>query len=178
MRVIAGQLGGRQFDSPHTERTHPMGDRVRGALFNALGDVSGMQVLDAFAGSGALAFEALSRGAAQALLIDNDTSSQITIRHNIAQLDLAAKARLVAANCSSWSDLNPTQQFDIVFADPPYQQLQLSLIEKLVRHVTPGGFLVLSWPGKQALPELSEHGLELVRQKSYGDAQLAFYQKS
>ena len=69
MRVIAGRLGGRLFDSPHTRRTHPMSDKARGALFNMLGDIEGMHVLDPFAGTGALSFEAISRGAASALAI-------------------------------------------------------------------------------------------------------------
>ena len=70
MRVIAGRLGGRNFDSPKTQRTHPMSDKVRGALFNALGDLGGLTVLDAFAGSGACSLEAASRGATEVLAID------------------------------------------------------------------------------------------------------------
>ena len=72
MRIIAGYLGGRQFNSPRSNRTHPMSDKARGGLFNALGDISGLTVLDAFAGSGALSFEAISRGAESVIAVDID----------------------------------------------------------------------------------------------------------
>jgi 16S rRNA (guanine966-N2)-methyltransferase len=72
MRVIAGFLGGRNFDSPGGHRTHPMSDKVRGAVFGVLGDIKGLSVLDAFAGSGALSIEAVSRGAKYAVAIDVD----------------------------------------------------------------------------------------------------------
>ena len=67
MRIIAGTLKGQQFQTPHSHKTHPMGDKIRGALFNVLGDIEGLSFLDAFSGSGALAFEAASRGAASVL---------------------------------------------------------------------------------------------------------------
>jgi 16S rRNA (guanine966-N2)-methyltransferase len=84
MRIIAGRLGGRHFASPQGRRTHPMSDKMRGALFNALGDIDGLSVLDAFAGSGALAFEAVSRGAGHAVAIDVDKSAQRAIAENIS----------------------------------------------------------------------------------------------
>jgi 16S rRNA (guanine(966)-N(2))-methyltransferase RsmD len=76
MRIIAGTLGGRTFESPHGRRTHPMSDKVRGSLFNTLGDIDGLTILDAFAGSGALAFEAISRGAEHVLAIEIDNRAQ------------------------------------------------------------------------------------------------------
>jgi 16S rRNA (guanine966-N2)-methyltransferase len=164
------------FDSPQGHRTHPMSERVRGGLFNALGDIDNLTVLDAFAGSGALAFEAISRGAASALAIEIDKRAQDAIARNIRTLGLSKQIKLVRANCSSWSDNNAETQFDIVLSAPPYDDLQPSVVQKLVKHTKPGGLYVLDWPGKQALPELED--LELLTAKDYGDAQLAFYRKT
>ena len=88
MRIIAGRLGGRVFSTPHSARTHPMADRVRGALFNVLGDLSGLTVFDPFTGSGALAYEAVSRGAATVLCIDTDKAAQKTVKENISALGI------------------------------------------------------------------------------------------
>jgi 16S rRNA (guanine966-N2)-methyltransferase len=176
MRIIAGKLGGRNFDSPHGKRTHPMSDKVRGALFNILGDIQGLSVLDAFAGSGALGFEALSRGAGQVLAIEIDAKAQKTIASNAKTLDAAGQFKLVRANCSSWSDTNPANEFDIVLAAPPYDDLQLPVVEKLSRHVAKGGLYVLDWPGKTPAPDLPS--LTILNQKNYGDAQLVFYESA
>src|SRR6185312_1690039 len=102
LRVVAGALGGRVFDSPDGHRTHPMSERVRGGLFNALGDIENLTVLDAFAGSGALGFEAISRGAASVLAVEIDKRAQDAISRNIRTLGLAKQMKLVRANCSSW----------------------------------------------------------------------------
>ncbi len=173
MRIIAGALGGRQFVSPRSQRTHPMADRVRGALFNTLGDIEGLTILDAFAGSGALSFEGLSRGAASALMIEIDKPAQMAITSSITTLGLGSQAKLVKANCSGWSDKNPDQTFDVVIVAPPYDDLQLTVVTKMVRHITTGGLLILDWPGKMEAPTFA--GLEIVEQKNYGDAQLVFY---
>lgn len=174
MRIIAGSLGGRQFDAPKGHRTHPMSDKARGGLFNVLGDVSDLHILDAFAGSGALSFEALSRGAASALLIELDRRAQQTISNNIKGLGLQNSAKLIKANAGSWSNKNQDQQFDIVLVAPPYDDVQLGLVQKLARHVKPAGLLVLDWPPKLAIPEMV--GLKIVKEKDYGDAKLVFYQ--
>jgi 16S rRNA (guanine(966)-N(2))-methyltransferase RsmD len=153
-----------------------MSDKARGALFNVLGDISGLSVLDGFAGSGALGFEAISRGATTALAIENDKSAQRAIAENIEQLGLTDKMRLVKANIGSWSDNNPAQTFDIVLCDPPYDKLQLTTLQKLARHLAPGGTYILSWPGDLTAPELV--GLKIVATKNYAGAQLVFYQKT
>src|SRR5258708_5562120 len=102
MRIIAGNLKGRVFGSPHGHRTHPMSENIRGALFNALGELGGLNVLDAFAGSGALGFEALSRGAKSAVLVEADRLAQKTIAENIQTLGLETRAKLVKASASAW----------------------------------------------------------------------------
>ncbi len=176
MKVAAGKLKGRLFTAPPGSRTHPMAERVRSALFNALGDIEDLRVLDAFAGSGALGFEALSRGAHFVLAIDIDRRAQETIAQNRKKLGITpAHFRLIKANAASWSERNAGETFDIVFVAPPYDHLQLPLIQRLAVHVNKDGLLVLDWPGSQRLPAIED--LQLIRDKSYGDAQLGFYRR-
>jgi 16S rRNA (guanine966-N2)-methyltransferase len=175
MRIISGRLGGRLFDSPGSAKTHPMSDKMRGALFNILGDIEGLTVLDAFAGSGALGFEAASRGAGSALAIDSDLAAQKVIEKNIRQLGLAGSVKLIKATANAWLGTNKDAQFDIVLCDPPYHDLQPNLLVRLTACVKPGGLFVLSWPGGQDPPELLN--LEQVENRSYGDGQLIFYRR-
>lgn len=174
MKVIAGRLGGRKFDGPKGNRTHPMSDRAKGALFNMLGDISNDTVLDAFAGTGALSFEALSRGALSAVAIDVDKRAFFTIQENVKKLNLEAECKVTRANAGSWSDNNLDKKFSIVIAAPPYDNLQLPTINKLVRHLEPKGRFILDWPGKKEPPIID--GLVMTRQKVYGDAQVVIYQ--
>jgi 16S rRNA (guanine966-N2)-methyltransferase len=177
MRVIAGELGGRFFDSPDTSTTHPMGERIRGSLFNMLGkNVAGKSVLDPFAGSGALSFEALSRGAASALLLEKDKRAQRAIEGNIRALGVADRAKLVKANCRMWSDTNQSAQFDLILVDPPYHDMQLSTISLLIRHLKPNGLMILSSQGRGPAPTVN--GVVVVDTRLYGDAALAFYRKA
>lgn len=175
MRIIAGKLGGRQLQSPPGHKVHPMSDKMRGALFNILGDTQGLTVLDAFAGSGALSFEAISRGAAKATAIDIDKSAYTQIQKNIKDLRLEEEIKAIRANVGSWSDNNPDAQFDLVLLDPPYDDVSHELLAKLVKHTKPDGLVALSYPGNMQPPVFS--GLELITAKLYGDAQLAFYRK-
>lgn len=176
MRIVAGSLGGRVFDSPKSPRTHPMSERVRGALFNALGDLSGLTVLDAFAGSGALSFEAVSRGAKSAVAIESDRSAQKVITENIQSLGLESQVQLIKATTNAWLTTSSDDLFDIILCDPPYDDLQSNLLERLAERAKPGGTIVLSLPPKAdiALPPSTFH---LLSSKSYGDAKLAFYRR-
>ena len=177
MRIIAGSLKGRQFYEPHSRGTHPMSEKVRGALFNALGDIEGLTILDAFAGSGALSLEAASRGAASIIAIEKDGSSHSVIDRNIKELEVGSAVRAVRANAGGWSIHNMEKKFDIVILAPPYDKLQHELLDTLAkRHIKKGGLLVLDWPGKQSAPEFE--GLSKVADKNYGDAQLVFYRSS
>ncbi|MBI4034279.1 RsmD family RNA methyltransferase [Candidatus Saccharibacteria bacterium] len=176
MRIIAGYLGGRTFHEPHGHKTHPMSEKIRGALFNALGDVENLSFLDAFAGSGGLSFEAISRGAGHVIAIDTDRAAHKVLDQNIEQLKLKDKMKAIRANAAGWSSHNPDKRFDIVLLDPPYDQLQTSLLQTLIsRHVKPGGLAALSFPGTEAIPDFD--GAEVASDKNYGDAQLIFYRK-
>ncbi len=176
MRVIAGQLGGRVFESPKGHRTHPMSEKARGAIFNALGDVAGLSFLDAYSGSGAVAIEAVSRGAASVLAIDVDIDAVKTISANVRALKADKEIQVLRKNISGWSRNNQQRQFDIVVADPPYDDIRPDVVERLVVHVKSGGIFVLSWPGSEAARNLQN--VEIVNQKNLGDIQLVFYRKT
>jgi 16S rRNA (guanine966-N2)-methyltransferase len=153
-----------------------MSDKARGALFNMLGDLSGLTVLDPFAGSGALSFEAVSRGAAHATAIESDKAAQKVIASNIAKLGLDEQIKLIKANTGAWLQNNPEAQFDIILCDPPYSDLQPNLIKRLAQHVNSGGLLILSWPAGQT--PLVFDDLDLLEHRHHGDATLAFYRRS
>lgn len=178
MRIIAGSLKGLQFQAPHGHRTHPMSEKVRGALFNVLGDIEGLSFLDAFAGSGALAFEAASRGARSVIAVDKDTSAHKTIEQNVQELHLQKIVHVTKANIAGWSIHNMEKKFDIVLLDPPYDDIQAKLLERLAkRHAKTNGLVILSLPPKADFSLPPTH-YSLLSTKPYGDTQLAFYRKT
>jgi|SRR5581483_3274115 len=174
MHIISGQYGGQSISSPKKQRTHPMSDKMRGGLFNVLGDIDGLDVLDVYSGSGALAIEAISRGANSATAIEADNHASKVIKANIAKFNLENKIRVTTAFFASWSN-NSNSTFDLVFADPPYDQINVNHLNKLNKHLRTNGTLVLSLPAKEDPIELQ--GLKIVKLKNYGDSQLVFYRK-
>lgn len=173
MRIIAGSLSGREIITPKGNRTHPMSQKARGALFNSLGDINGLTVLDGYAGSGALGFEALSRGASFAQLVEIDNKAYTICKQNATKLGLEDKTKITRANVASWSSNNQHQKFDLVLLDPPYDKLNLEVISKLSRHLKPNGLMVLSFAGRESVPTVN--GVVVVDSRIYGDAALAFY---
>jgi 16S rRNA (guanine966-N2)-methyltransferase len=176
MRVISGWLGGRNFDSPRSHRTHPMSEKMRGAIFGALGDIKGLTVLDAFSGSGALAIEAVSRGAKSAVAIEMDPGAHSVIKANIKELELEDRIKAVRAYAGAWSTRHQAEHFDLILLDPPYDNIPYRDLKRLPRHLAERGTLVLSWPGKMESLKLED--LQIVLSKGYGDSQLVFYQNS
>ena len=177
VRVIAGQYGGRVLDAPDTSKTHPMSERIRNAIFNSIGDeIEGMSVLDAFAGSGAIGFEALSRGAAHVTFLERDRIAGKVIDKNIETLRCRDEARLIRASVTAWSENNASQQFDIIFADPPYHDPQFSTVTRLFAHLKPGALMVLSHPGRGEAPTGTK-GIVVVDNRSYGTASLTFFRR-
>lgn len=174
IRVIAGSYGGRFLQAPDTTRTHPMGERMRGAMFNILGDLSGKIVLDAFAGTGAVGLEALSRGGAHTTFIEKDRVAQSVIVENIKELDVETQTEVVKTSVSNWLNTAEIPQFDLIFADPPYHDMQLSTVSRLAPYLKPKGLMILSHPGRESAPTVN--GVVVVDKRSYGDAALAFYQ--
>lgn len=183
MRIVAGYLGGRIIESPHNNKTHPMSEKMRGALFNALGDISGLTFLDAFAGTGACSFEAISRGATHATLLEVNPDSFKIIIKNVERLNLLEKVSLFKINCARWSSNNKNSLYDIVIADPPYkpQDINLELVFKLSLHLKNGGVFIVSAPPSQhstVILRASKYtNLKLISHKTYADGGLYFYRK-
>ena len=127
MRIIAGQAKGRRLKVPPNSAIRPTSDRVREAIFNALfslGGVANQQVIDVFAGSGALGLEAISRGAAHACFIDHDPRAIQVVRRNIATLGFEAQSAVRQGDALALLETSlasqPDSRFDIAFCDPPY----------------------------------------------------------
>ncbi len=177
MRVIAGELKGQRLVAPRGWKVRPTSDRVREAIFSALGDrVADARVLDLYCGTGALAIEALSRGAASAVLVDQDTRPSLG---NVQRLGLADRAELVRADVSRWlrqvSSAPAAGKFDLVFVDAPYR-LADRLAKDLDSHLPPlladGGRAVVESGARRPLRLDS---LEPLRQRRYGAADVAVY---
>lgn len=121
-RIIAGEARGRRLKVPRGDRVRPTTDRVRESIFAALGsvgDLAGAVVLDAFAGSGALGLEALSRGAAHATFVERHRATAAILRANIAELDFGDRCRVVYGDVLRWLG-TAGESFDVAFCDPPY----------------------------------------------------------
>lgn len=175
MRIISGSLRGLQVINPTSHKTHPMSERVRGALFNILGDLSDFKVLDAFAGSGILGFEAISRGATSIIATELDKKTYKILSNNVDKLELGTKVKAIHANVSSWSDKNSREKFDLILCDPPHNNMQLSTISKLTGHLKSQKLMVVCYSGRESTPNVN--GVVVVDNRSYGDAALAFYRK-
>jgi 16S rRNA (guanine966-N2)-methyltransferase len=180
VRIISGTLGGRAIDAPSRRSTHVMGDRVRSALFNILGDsLTEAKVLDAFAGSGALGLESLSRGAQSAVFIEKDRRAAQTVVKNTTLLNLTPKSRVINTTIDNWlrTTDEKTEQFDVIFADPPYQDPQFSTVFKLLGCLKPDGLMVLSYPGRTMCVPAVE-GVVVVDKREYGEAGIAIFKKA
>ena len=121
MRVTGGALGGRRLVAPRGERTRPTSDRVREALFAILGRLDGEDVLDLFAGSGALGLEALSRGATEATFVDAAPAALHAVRCNLEALDLRAEVRRADARAFLRNAQARGRSYDLILLDPPYR---------------------------------------------------------
>jgi 16S rRNA (guanine966-N2)-methyltransferase len=173
VRVVAGELRGRRLAAPPGEATRPTADRVREALFSILGDVSGLRVLDLYAGSGALGIEALSRGAAAAVFVDTSQAAVTAIRRNLSELGLEAPVQRRDA-LAYLAAATPGDPYDLVFADPPYDsavRLAPQLAE-LLPPVLAKDAVIVTESNKRAPLELP---FPLLRERSYGDTRIAVH---
>ncbi len=179
MRVIAGELGGRRLHAPPGERTRPTSDRVREALFMALGPLEGMRVVDLYAGSGALGIEALSRGAARADLVDLDRRARATIARNVAELGLEDRVHVWPLRLpAGLARLGPVlERASVVFADPPYGGAEArATLAALGRPgvIPDGARVVLETHGKDDVPP-REGSLARERERRYGETVVHVY---
>lgn len=177
MRVVAGRLGGRRLRAPAGHATRPTSDRVREALFSMLGPLSGERVLDVFAGSGALAIEALSRGAAHAVLIERDRRAAAVIAENLRDLGLGAEEaelRRGEAAAELRRAAGARETYDLIFIDPPYRDAGAwgeLLPGLLVPLLAPGARVVAESDRRE--PLVLEGALE--RQRRYGDTTITIH---
>lgn len=168
VRLTGGIFSGRKISTPG-EKTHPMGERERLALFNMLGDLAGMSVLDVFAGSGALGIEAISRGAMRVVFVEKNAAAARIIHENLAEL--GASGEVITGDISN---VILAEKFDIVIADPPYDNFEIAKISPLIKVLNDGGVLVLSHPNEAPVID----GLRLEKTRKYAAAHLSFYRLS
>ena len=143
MRIVGGRLRGRALAAPKSQAIRPTADRLRESLFNVLthayrDPISGARVLDLFAGTGALGFEALSRGAKFAQFVDNGAEARALLRQNVEAFGLAAITRIFRRDATKLGPVHPTEPFSLVFLDPPYGK---GLAEKALVSAHEGGWL-------------------------------------
>lgn len=179
MRVIAGTLGGRRLVAPHGLATRPTGERVREALYSVLGPLDGEVVLDLYAGTGALGIEALSRGAARAVFVENARPAVAALRQNLAVLGIGARANLLClAVARAARQLERVGPFDLVLADPPWAHLAeaAAALEGLaVNALSLGARVMLEHAARDAAPPIA--GLALRTTRAYGDTAISLYDR-
>lgn len=173
LRIASGHYRGRTLASPTTAATHPMGAREKLALFNMV-NVEQAVVLDAYAGSGALGIEALSRGARKVVFVDKSPKSCRTIRQNLTTIigehDFPVYVETLA-NFAEHAEF--VDYFDIILADPPYDNFQIVELQNLPKLLKNGGVLALSSPAAQDPPTMS--GLRLSSTHTYARARISVY---
>ena len=179
MRIISGLYKNRELLSPNDEKTHPTGSREKLALFNMLSSfLEGATVLDAFAGSGALGLEALSRGAKSVVFVEKSPKIAVVIRKNCDSLKLPSSAYEIIIKDVNKIDFS-SNRFDIILADPPYNNFKIEEIERLVKILKPGGILALSSPKEISDKELSARisETELISSHTYAAARISLFRK-
>jgi len=180
MRVVGGSLRGRRLATPKSDAIRPTTDRARESLFNILehgypGSLEGVRVLDLFSGTGALGIEAISRGAAYCLFVEQDAAARALIRENVEALGLQGCTRIFRLDATNMGPLGTLQPFQMVFADPPYGK---GLAEQAFASLIAGG-----WLAKDALVVVEEatatpfqppEGLTLHERRDYASSTLCF----
>lgn len=182
MRIIAGRFRGRPLKAPRGMTTRPTTDRVREALFSILGDVSGLEVLDCYAGTGALGFEALSRGAAHASMIEIDRGALKAIEHNAKMLQVEDRHSLLRCPVEkAVSVVLRRGQVDLILSDAPWpiaDEAATHTARLAQKALTPRGTMVLGHPAARPV-ELDEAlGFSLLMRRRWGDSGLSWYSRA
>jgi 16S rRNA (guanine966-N2)-methyltransferase len=180
MRVVGGRLRGRVLTGPKSQAIRPTADRLRESLFNILvhayGDpIAQARVLDLFAGTGALGIEALSRGSAFALFVDESAEARALIRENVAALGLGGVTRIFRRDATRLGAVHPVEPFSLAFADPPYGRDLASAALAAARDggwLAPDALIVVEETAKSdfAAPE----GFSELERRAYDDTELIF----
>lgn len=179
MRIVAGQFKGRRLAGPEGAATRPTSDKVREALFSILGDIDGVRVLDLFAGTGALALEALSRGAESAVLVERDRRMSGVARRNVDAVlgDESSSAKLIGGDAIRYLGSAGEERFDLVFLDPPYAQaetLAAKLGQLLPGLLAPGARVVAESDRRSPL-DITDGGLTQRSEHRYGDTLITIF---
>jgi 16S rRNA (guanine966-N2)-methyltransferase len=184
MRVVAGRLRGRNLSAPKSQAVRPTADRLRESLFNVLmhayGDpVSGARVLDLFAGTGALGIEAISRGAAYCLFVDDGAEARALLRENVETLGLGGITRVFRRDATKLGPANPIEPFSLVFLDPPYRKGygELALISALEGGwLLPDALIVLEEAADAAFA--APAGFQELERRRYDDTEFIVMRRS
>lgn len=183
MRIVAGRFKGAQLATPRSQATRPTSDRLRETVFNILAhgiglDLDGLRVLDLFAGTGALGFEAVSRGARHCTFIEDAVEARGVIRRNMETLGLNGVAKILRRDATHLGDAGTIEPFDLVFADPPYGK---GLGEKALASAAAGGWIK---PGTVCVLEEragvhieQPEGFEELDRRTAGDSQVIFLRR-
>ena len=176
MRVIAGALKGRKLDAPDWEGLRPTSDKLRETLFNILAPrIDGARVLDAYAGTGAIGIEALSRGAAHVTFIEQDRRAAALIAGNLEKCRIADGYAIIGTSVLQGVErLRGEPAFDVILLDPPYASDIQDVLQQLGEIVKPDGVVVLEHARKSA-PPVAPGRLIRVREVRSGDSALTFY---
>ena len=180
MRVVGGRLKGRNLVSPSSREIRPTADRLRESVFNILvhgygNPVQGARVLDLFAGTGALGIEAISRGAAFALFVDNAAEARALLRNNVEALGLGGVTKVFRRDATNLGPAHPLEPFALVFLDPPYAK---GLAEKALASLRDGGWLtpaaLLVVEEAKAAAFAAPDGFEELERRVYDDTEFVF----
>jgi 16S rRNA (guanine966-N2)-methyltransferase len=179
MRIVAGEFKGRRLAGPEGKAARPTSDKVREALFSILGPIDDAHVLDLFAGTGAVAIEALSRGAGHAVLVERDRKMASVAKRNISEIlgEGDERAELRIGDALKYLSLADAEPFDVVFLDPPYADapmLAAKLAAALPAVLAPGATVITESDRRTPL-ELPEIALSPRSAHRYGDTLIAIY---
>ena len=181
MRIIAGEMRGRHLKTVVGNQTRPTSDKVKGAIFNILGDrVLDAHVLDLFAGTGNLALEALSRGSKDAVLVEKSREAHDVIGENIEQMGVGHKAKLILSDAFKYINRYPNEIFNLIFVDPPYREgLALKVISTLKEHpscLSTDGVIIVETAKDEEL-EGNFYPFEIRKTGKYGDTKMWYLQR-
>ena len=183
MRIISGEARGRTLYAPNGDQTRPTSDKIRGSLFNILnGRIEGACVLDLFGGTGALALEALSRGARYAVISDNARAAADVIRRNARNVlkdEIETRVRILKADYRSAIEAASEERFDLVFLDPPYRMTEV--YADAIRRLDAAGMLaqdaVIAAERRGAVPVVYPERFEIYDTRNYGETGLDFVRR-